>query len=35
MVFFNIVNRYAGPDGKNDPPGKINAVVPWEDFWLR
>ena len=31
-VFFDIANRYAGLDAKNDPLLKIDAVVPWEDF---
>mgnify|MGYP002526209541 FL=1 len=32
MGFFDIANRYAGLDAKNDPLLKIDAVVPWEDF---
>jgi len=30
--FFDVANRYAGLDAKNDPLLKINAVVRWEDF---
>ena len=30
--FFDIANRYAGLDAKNDPLVKIDEVVPWEDF---
>jgi hypothetical protein len=32
MGFFDIANRYAGLDAKNDPLLKIDEVVPWEDF---
>ena len=32
MCFFDIANRYAGLDAKNDPLVKIDEVVPWEDF---
>lgn len=32
LGFFDIANRYAGLDAKNDPLVKIDAVVPWEDF---
>ena len=32
MGFFDIANRYAGLDAKNDPLAKIDAVVPWEDL---
>ena len=32
MGFFDIENRYAALDAKNDPLVKINAVVPWEAF---
>ena len=32
MGFFDIANRYAGLDAKNDPLVKIDEVVPWEDF---
>ncbi len=30
MGFFDIANRYAGLDAKNDPLVKIDEVVPWE-----
>ncbi len=32
MGFFDIANRYAGLDAKNDPLVKIDEVVPWADF---
>jgi hypothetical protein len=32
MGFFDIANRYAGLDAKNDPQVKIDTAVPWEDF---
>ena len=32
MGFFDIADRYAGLDAKNDPLARIDAVVPWEDF---
>ncbi len=32
MGFFDIANRYAGLDAKNDPLVKIDEVVPWEDL---
>ncbi|WP_373085935.1 IS5 family transposase [Sneathiella sp.] len=32
LGFFDIANRYAGLDAKNDPLLKIDSVVPWEDF---
>ena len=32
MGFFDIANRYAGLDAKNDPLVKIDGVVPWEAF---
>ncbi len=32
MGFFDIANRYAGLDAKNDPLAKIDAVVRWEEF---
>ncbi len=32
MGFFDIANRYAGLDAKNDPLLKIDAVVRWEEF---
>ena len=35
MGFFDIANRYAGLDAKNDPLVKIDAVVPWERFRVR
>jgi len=35
LGFFDIANRYAGLDAKNDPLLKLNAVVPWEDFRVR
>ena len=35
MGFFDIANRYAGLDAKNDPLAKIDAVVRWEDFRSR
>ena len=35
LGFFDIANRYAGLDAKNDPLVKIDAVVPWENFRLR
>ena len=35
MVFFDIANRYAGLDAKNDPLVKIDEVVPWETFRAR
>ena len=35
MGFFDIANRYAGLDAKNDPLVKIDAVVRWEDFRSR
>ena len=35
MGFFDIANRYAGLDAKNDPLVKINAIIPWEDFRSR
>ena len=35
MGFFDIANRYAGLDGKNDPLARIDAVVPWENFRAR
>ena len=35
MGFFDIANRYAGLDAKNDPLVKIDAVVPWEGFRVR
>ena len=35
MGFFNVENRYAALDAKNDPLAKINAIVPWEAFRSR
>ena len=35
LGFFDIANRYAGLDAKNDPLIKLDAVVPWEDFRSR
>ena len=35
MGFFDIANRYAGLDAKNDPLAKIDGVVRWEDFRSR
>ena len=35
MVFFDIENRYASLDAKNDPLAKINALVSWETFRSR
>ena len=35
MGFFDIADRYAGLDAKNDPLAKINSIVPWEDFRAR
>ncbi len=32
MGFFDVSNRYAGLDAKNDPLLRIAAVVPWEKF---
>ena len=32
MGFFDVENRYASLDAKNDPLAKINALVPWETF---
>ena len=32
MGFFDIANRYAGLDAKNDPLVKIDEVVPWQAF---
>ena len=30
--FFDIAQRYAGLDAKNDPLARIDEVVPWEDL---
>ena len=35
MGFFDVENRYAALDAKNDPLAKINAAVPWEAFRSR
>ena len=35
MGFFDVENRYASLDAKNDPLAKINALVPWETFRSR
>ena len=35
MGFFDIANRYAGLDAKNDPLARIDEVVPWENFRAR
>ena len=35
MRFFDVENRYASLDAKNDPLMKINALVPWEAFRSR
>ena len=32
LGFFDIADRYAGLDAKDDPLLKINRVVAWEDF---
>lgn len=32
MGFFDLSNRYASLDAKNDPLVEIDAVVPWEEF---
>jgi IS5 family transposase len=32
LGFFDVANRYAGLDAKNDPLLKVDSVVPWEDF---
>jgi transposase, IS5 family len=32
MGFFDLSDRYASLDGKNDPLAEINEVVPWEEF---
>ena len=32
MGFFDIAQRYAGLDAKNDPLARIDEVVPWEAF---
>jgi hypothetical protein len=35
LGFFDIADRYAGLDAKNDPLVKIDACVPWESFRSR
>ena len=35
MGFFDVENRYAALDAKQDPLVKINALVPWETFRSR
>ena len=35
MGFFDVENRYASLDAKNDPLAKINTLVPWEAFRSR
>lgn len=35
LGFFDVANRYAGLDAKNDPLLRIDALVPWEDFRAR
>ena len=32
MGFFDLSDRYASLDAKNDPLVEINAVVPWDEF---
>jgi len=32
LGFFDVADRYAGLDAKNDPLLKIDSVVPWEEF---
>ena len=32
MGFFDLSDRYASLDAKNDPPSEINEIVPWEEF---
>ena len=32
MSFFDLANRYAGLDAKNDLLPKLSTVIPWEDF---
>src|SRR3954466_3737928 len=33
--FFDLDERYRGPDAKKDPLVFLNEVVPWEDFRAR
>ena len=35
MGFFDITNRHAGLDAKNDPLVKVDAIIPWEYFRSR
>ena len=35
MEFFDISNRYAALDVRNDPPAKIDAVIAWQDLRAR
>ena len=32
MGFFDLSDRYASLDAKNDPLVEINEIVPWEEF---
>ena len=32
MGFFDLSDRYASLDAKNDPLVEIDAAVPWEEF---
>jgi transposase, IS5 family len=32
MGFFDLSDRYASLDAKNDPLAEINEIVPWEEF---
>lgn len=32
MGFFDLSDRYASLDAKNDPLVEIDAIVPWEEF---
>jgi IS5 family transposase len=34
MGFFDLSDRYASLDAKNDPLAEINEIVPWEEFRL-
>jgi len=35
LGFFDIANRYAGLDAKNDPLLTLDTIVPWESFRVR
>ena len=35
MGFYDMADRYAGLDAKNDPLAKLDEVVSWEDFRVR